>query len=124
MKQTTLLVDQLKSYFGATLIGSYLFLEAGFLTEDDINDIDIVPRPGRVEDTKRFLEDNGFKTADGIRYHSQDYDKPIDVLQTLAGQPRTVPELMKFKFGRGYIDDLNQLEKVIISKKTKVHGDK
>lgn len=113
-------MDQLKSYFGATLIGSYLFLEAGFLTEDDINDIDIVPRPGRVEDTKRFLEDNGFKTADGTRYYSQEYDKPIDVMGTLAGQQRTVPELIKFKFERAYIDDLNQLEKVIISKKNKV----
>lgn len=122
MKKTTDLIPQLKSYFGVVMIGSYLFLEAGFLPEEDINDIDIVPQPGRIRDAKNFLEDNGFVSVDGTRYSNPEYDKPIDVLSTLVGEPRTVPEIIKFKFERAYLDDLNQIEKVIQSKRLKNHG--
>lgn len=115
-KKTTELIDQLRSYFGATVIGSYLFVDSGLLSEEDINDIDIVPRAGRLGDTGRFLEDNNFISSDKIRYTSAEYDKPIDVLTTLVGQPTNVDDLVKFKFNRGYLDDLRQLKKVVENK--------
>lgn len=116
MKKTTELALQLKSYFGAKIIGSYLFFEEGLVDEGDINDVDVVPGPGRNTELKNYLKDNGFSTVDDIRFTNNEYDKPIDVIKFSIADPTTVPDLIRYKYNRGFLDDLRQLEKVIKAK--------
>lgn len=116
-KKSIEVVRQLTKYFNAKVIGSQMFVDAGLLSEEDTNDIDIVVLDDKYTE---LLKDHGFvKQEDGIRYLNPEYDKPIDVFTSYVNQPRTIDELIVFKFDRGYQDDLNQLIKVVENKKNK-----
>lgn len=124
MKKTAEIIPQLKSYFGAMTIGSYLLVEEGYLDSNDVNDIDIVvtTKQDRVES---FLEDLGFSAtesedAKSSRFKSDLYDKPIDIYRSLINHPTTVDNVIRHKFNRGYKDDLDQLELVIKRRKEKL----
>lgn len=133
MKKSILVVGQLEKYFGAKIIGSYLFVEADLLKEEDVNDIDIIAdhSSASVNRMKVYLTDAGFtaedvKTRDSIysaeilvrtKWSNSEYDKVID-MNYFKALPTvyTIPELVQAKFKSGRADDLKQLAMVIFNR--------
>lgn len=127
MKKSTEILEQLKNYFGAIVIGSHLLVENGLLEEEDTNDIDVIitTKGDRVES---FLKDAGLTSVDTsnieyVRYSNPDYDKPIVVFPSmLKKHPATIDQVVLHKFNRGLLDDIRQLEKVIKKRKESLNG--
>lgn len=132
MKKSLEIVEQMKRYFNAQVIGSQLFVDAGLLPESSTNDIDIavVEKADSTNSVKTFLEDQGFvgepmytnptgynQVLSRIRYSHPDYDKIID-LNYFSKNPTvyTIPELVKAKFNQGRKQDLHQLFEVLLKK--------
>lgn len=116
MNRSIEVVNQLKSYFGAVVIGSQLFVDNNLLSEEDTNDIDVMVNNAKRTSVMDFLRDAGFKTSDNVRFISASHDKPIDVFAYNADHPLTLGAHIAYKFNRGYTDDLRQLAMVVFNK--------
>lgn len=135
-KKSIEVVAQLTRYFGAKVIGTQLLVDAGLLSEEDTNDIDIaaVKDFDTTDRIFKFLTDLGFSKEDVL--HKEDvystetlvrtkfsnvaYDKIIDI-NYFKNMPEiySISQIVKSKFERSSIDDIRQLEKVIKNKKNK-----
>lgn len=133
MKKSLEIVEQLKRYFNAQVIGSQLFVDAGLLPESSTNDIDIavVEKSDSTNSVKTFLEDQGFSGEElyvfdndryknvlsRVKYKHPEYDKVIDLNYFSKTQMiYTIPELVQAKFSQGRKQDLEQLIEVILKK--------
>lgn len=132
-KKTIEIVNELKRYFGATVIGSQLFVDAGLLSEEDTNDIDIavVLNDNTTSRMFEFLKDKGFASEDittrkdmyseailkRTLFYNMNYDKKIDA-NYFNQMPKvySITELISEKFNANRADDLKQLSMVIFNK--------
>lgn len=122
MKKSIDIVRQLEKYFNVKVIGSQLLVDRGLLNESETKDIDIIVRVESEYQIKalEFLKDNGFTESllDGARktsYKNENYDKEIDIhfSRELHVNVFSIPELIKEKLKRGYVDDLNHIKAVV-----------
>lgn len=122
-KKTRDVVRQLEQYFGVEVIGSQILVDQELLDESLTKDIDVMCTS--TEDVKnrihKFLLDAGFKhypPQEGSNprefFASPHYDKKID-LHTfpIIQKVYTLPELIKAKFERGYVEDLRHIKYVV-----------
>lgn len=119
-------IDQLKRYFGIKVIGSYLFVEKGYLEESDINDIDIVVESTKdSENLRLYLTDKGYnETQKPIKYQGysgvegsnlfkKDNELPIHILISPRLEVVPLKTIIAEKWDRRTKSDLEQLKKII-----------
>lgn len=117
---------QICKYFNGRIIGSYMFVTQKLLTEDQVNDIDIMVSSVTVQNVRRFLNDNGYKETDpyrqergyapfdGSKVFIKDGFKPIHLLDTRETLTVfTIGELIASKYDRKSKSDIDQLQSVL-----------
>lgn len=119
------IIQKLKNYFNAQIVGSYIFVENGLLSIDDINDIDVNVKGDAENNVRRFLEDEGYNETSkphqyrgyeqvpGSLMFSKEGKKLIHVLLQNDLKVYSISELIAKKYERNQKSDLEQLQKVI-----------
>ena len=126
------LIRKLNVYFDCKVIGSYLFLEEGYLTLEEINDVDImVSDKPTLKKVVAFLRDNGFKekghsyTGSVDRYgdfvigslifESDSSELPIHLLLAKSNPSEvwSLPKILSKKWENRSKSDITQLKLII-----------
>ena len=116
------ILEKMKKYFDAKVIGSYLLVEMGLLLEEEINDIDVmVPS---IKKARSFLIDEEWIETEAphprkgydefevsMVFKSLFYDTPIHIVQG-HHEVWDYKTLLSKKILRGEKSDLQQIEKV------------
>ena len=125
MKMKTInIVNQLCSYFGFQIIGSWLLVEKG-LDKNLVRDIDIILKTNdiRIYNIREFLRDNGFKETKheqdergyqfvqgSLIFVNSDYDKPIHIcLVNHIVKIYSIGKIIGSKYNRHNESDVLQL---------------
>lgn len=135
-KQENEIIQNLKKYFNAEIIGSYLLYEIGLLKYNEINDIDVQIPKESLKNAYQYLNDIGYKQTEKqgkqIGYeHGKcifeilpqgDFKQTnflnIDVVEKTQSQ-FTIPTLIAEKFKRAKNSDFKQIA-IIASRKIDV----
>jgi hypothetical protein len=123
--------EKVLKYFNGKEIGSILFVKQGWLTMDDINDIDILIDGSTLKNVREFLEDEGYKetqkpiilkgysdTEGSLEFKKPESFHPIHIcIKSKENQEvYSLKKLFAEKFERGTDSDLMQLKKIIENK--------
>lgn len=112
------IIKEIELLFHAKIIGSYLFLSESYLDYEDINDIDLAIRGDSLGGAVNYLRDSGYINPTGYHFIKEGC-KTIQLVPYTKETPLyfDLPTLIKVKFQRSSITDLNQLTKIISRKK-------
>lgn len=132
------IIKNLKDYFDCKVIGSYLFIEDGYLTMEEITDVDVmVSDIPTLKKVIVFLNDNGFEERPdpyttgvnkyggfdiGSLMFKSDYcELPIHLLIAKSNPPKVweLSEILSKKWRNRSESDLIQLKLIIERTKTK-----
>lgn len=132
------IIKNLNVYFDCKVIGSYLFLEEGYLTLEEINDVDImVSDKPTLKKVVAFLRDNGFKekgyshTGSVDRYgdfvigslifESDSGELPVHLLLAKSDPPEvwSLSKILSKKWETRSKSDLTQLKLIVERTETK-----
>lgn len=118
--------DEIVKYFKGTYIGSYLFVQRGLLTLNDINDFDIAVELETLPQIYSYLEDKKYEKKKLLRnvlnyptdrnhiVFSKDGYKPIHLfIKGKDFQVKGIYDIIAMKLRRKLTSDYDQVLKVI-----------
>lgn len=126
------IIKNLKDYFDCKVVGSYLFIKDGYLTMEEINDVDVmVSDVPTLKKVIVFLKDNGFEetnyphTTGEDRYGNFNFgslifkadscELPIHLLLAKSDPPEvwSLPKILSKKWENRSKSDLTQLKLIV-----------
>lgn len=116
-------VEKLQRYFNVKTIGSYLFVQKGLLTTDDISDIDILVQDDeQVKVIRKFLKDERYKETespsdDGYGHVSKgsrlfEKEGELQIHLIIDKEVLDLEDVISTKYKRGLKKDLKQIIKI------------
>lgn len=132
------IIKNLIDYFDCKVVGSYLFIDEGYLMLEEINDVDIMVSDLQVmKKVVSFLKDNGFEetgifktnfrdryghfSQGSLIFKSDSCELPIHLLLAKSDPPEvwSLPKILSKKWESRSESDLIQLKLIVERTKAK-----